>query len=175
MLFFFFPQLVALRAGLTLLCARDWPKHFLVKRHLIREASGGMNLLLNAFPSPFFSSPLHRVPFSLIRFLGGVFPLSSFRLVCVYPSGFFFSTVLLLSVHSTTSSPQTPKITKKEASPRLIKMKTAFVLSLLSTVVSFAAADVVITPIFEDQIVQRQAGDCFFGVVTPQGCGPRRG
>lgn len=50
-------------------------------------------------------------------------------------------------------------------------MKTSFVFALLSTAISFVAADIVITPIFEDQVVQRQAGDCFFGVVTPQGCG----
>lgn len=50
-------------------------------------------------------------------------------------------------------------------------MKTSFVFALLSAAVSFVAADIVITPIFEDQIVQKQAGDCFFGVVTPQGCG----
>ncbi|KAF3071659.1 hypothetical protein CFAM422_006377 [Trichoderma lentiforme] len=50
-------------------------------------------------------------------------------------------------------------------------MKTTFVFALLSTAISFVAADIVITPIFEDQVVQRQAGDCFFGVVTPQGCG----
>ncbi|PNP60082.1 hypothetical protein THARTR1_00106 [Trichoderma harzianum] len=50
-------------------------------------------------------------------------------------------------------------------------MKTSFVVALLSTAISFVAADIVITPIFEDQVVQRQAGDCYFGVVTPQGCG----
>lgn len=50
-------------------------------------------------------------------------------------------------------------------------MKTTFIFALLSTAISFVAADIVITPIFEDQVVQRQAGDCFFGVVTPQGCG----
>ncbi|KAL7812860.1 hypothetical protein V8C44DRAFT_328206 [Trichoderma aethiopicum] len=50
-------------------------------------------------------------------------------------------------------------------------MKTTFFFALLSTALSLVAADIVITPIFEDQIVQKQAGDCFFGVVTPQGCG----
>ncbi|KAL7951935.1 hypothetical protein V8C42DRAFT_305666 [Trichoderma barbatum] len=54
-------------------------------------------------------------------------------------------------------------------------MKTTFVFALLSTAVSFVAADIVITPIFEDQIIQKQPGDCYFGVVTPQGCGPKRG
>jgi hypothetical protein len=49
-------------------------------------------------------------------------------------------------------------------------MKTTFFLALLSTAVSFVAADIVITPVFADQIVQKQSGDCFFGVVTPQGC-----
>ncbi|KAL6889234.1 hypothetical protein HDV57DRAFT_514164 [Trichoderma longibrachiatum] len=48
-------------------------------------------------------------------------------------------------------------------------MKTTFFFTLLSTALSLVAADIVITPIFEDQIVQKQAGDCFFGVVTPQG------
>ncbi|KAH6605606.1 hypothetical protein Trco_004759 [Trichoderma cornu-damae] len=50
-------------------------------------------------------------------------------------------------------------------------MKTTFAFALFSAAVSFSAASIVITPIFEDQVVQRQAGDCFFGVVTPQGCG----
>ncbi|KAL7899774.1 hypothetical protein ACHAPE_002673 [Trichoderma viride] len=54
-------------------------------------------------------------------------------------------------------------------------MKTTFFLALLSTAVSFVAADIVITPVFADQIVQKQSGDCFFGVVTPQGCAPQRG
>lgn len=49
-------------------------------------------------------------------------------------------------------------------------MQTAFFFALLSTAVSFAAASIVITPVFEDQVVQKQSGDCFFGVVTPQGC-----
>lgn len=50
-------------------------------------------------------------------------------------------------------------------------MKTTLFFTLLSTALSLVAADIVITPIFEDQIVQKQPGDCFFGVVTPQGCG----
>ncbi|KAM0461056.1 hypothetical protein ACHAO4_001856 [Trichoderma viride] len=54
-------------------------------------------------------------------------------------------------------------------------MKTTFFLALLSTAVSFVTAGIVITPVFADQIVQKQAGDCFFGVVTPQGCAPQRG
>ncbi|KAL6896963.1 hypothetical protein GGI43DRAFT_385596 [Trichoderma evansii] len=53
-------------------------------------------------------------------------------------------------------------------------MKTAFIIALLSTAVSFAAADIVIQPVFADQIVAKQPGDCFFGVVTPQGCAPQR-
>lgn len=34
-----------------------------------------------------------------------------------------------------------------------------------------AAAGIVITPIQSDQVVDKTSGDCFFGVVTPQGCG----
>ncbi|PQK15333.1 hypothetical protein BB8028_0005g08470 [Beauveria bassiana] len=47
--------------------------------------------------------------------------------------------------------------------------------ALLLWTASLASAGIVITPIRDDQIVQRNAGDCFYGVVTPQGCGPKRG
>ena len=50
-------------------------------------------------------------------------------------------------------------------------MKIWFVAAALSATASLAAAGVVITPILADMIVPRVAGDCFFGVVTPQGCG----
>ncbi|KEY68705.1 hypothetical protein S7711_00579 [Stachybotrys chartarum IBT 7711] len=50
---------------------------------------------------------------------------------------------------------------------------TTFVAVLLSAV-SLVSADLVITPIRSDQIVERVDGDCFFGVVTAQGCGPKR-
>lgn len=36
--------------------------------------------------------------------------------------------------------------------------------------VSVASAGVVITPVFQDQIVAKSGGDCFYGEVTPQGC-----
>lgn len=42
---------------------------------------------------------------------------------------------------------------------------------LLALTGQLASAGVVITKISQDQIVDREAGDCFFGVVTPQGCG----
>jgi hypothetical protein len=32
-------------------------------------------------------------------------------------------------------------------------------------------AGIVITPILEDQVIEKTPEDCFFGVVTPQGCG----
>ncbi|KAK2020686.1 hypothetical protein LX32DRAFT_699893 [Colletotrichum zoysiae] len=51
-------------------------------------------------------------------------------------------------------------------------------LTLLATLcASLASAGVVITPVHQDQVVpasQKVAGDCFFGVVTPQGCAPLR-
>ncbi|KAI1335333.1 hypothetical protein F5Y15DRAFT_419997 [Xylariaceae sp. FL0016] len=54
-------------------------------------------------------------------------------------------------------------------------MKTAFAATLLALAASLASAGVVITPIFQDQVVARNPGDCFFGVATPSGCGPKRG
>ncbi|KAK1977056.1 hypothetical protein LZ30DRAFT_785165 [Colletotrichum cereale] len=51
-------------------------------------------------------------------------------------------------------------------------------LALLATLcASLASAGVVITPVRQNQVVpaaQKVAGDCFFGVVTPQGCAPLR-
>lgn len=47
-------------------------------------------------------------------------------------------------------------------------MKAAFVLALCA---SLASAWVVITPITKEMVVDRSPDDCFFGVVTPQGCG----
>jgi hypothetical protein len=46
-------------------------------------------------------------------------------------------------------------------------------LSLFLIAVSFqlVSAGIVITKIGQDQIVDKVSGDCFFGVVTPQGCG----
>jgi hypothetical protein len=51
------------------------------------------------------------------------------------------------------------------------KMKTAIFALVLSMAASLASAAIVITPITDDQIVEKMAGDCPFGVVTPQGCG----
>lgn len=50
-------------------------------------------------------------------------------------------------------------------------MKTAIFITLLSTAASLASAGIVITPVFVNQIVEKLSGDCFFGEVTPQGCG----
>ncbi|KAI0872975.1 hypothetical protein GGS24DRAFT_502251 [Hypoxylon argillaceum] len=46
---------------------------------------------------------------------------------------------------------------------------------LVALCASLASAGVVITPIKSDQVVPKVAGDCFFGVSTPFGCGPLRG
>lgn len=46
-----------------------------------------------------------------------------------------------------------------------------FAALVVSLCVSLAAAGVVITPIRPEQVVEKQGGDCFFGVTTPQGCG----
>ncbi|KAI8632770.1 hypothetical protein F5Y19DRAFT_329522 [Xylariaceae sp. FL1651] len=51
-------------------------------------------------------------------------------------------------------------------------MKTTTLLIALCA--SLASAGVVITPVRQDQVVPKVAGDCFFGVVTPQGCAPLR-
>ncbi|KAK1764094.1 hypothetical protein QBC33DRAFT_562150 [Phialemonium atrogriseum] len=44
----------------------------------------------------------------------------------------------------------------------------------LSLCVSLVSAGVVTIPIRADQVVEKSADDCFFGVVTPMGCGPLR-
>ncbi|KAK3939439.1 hypothetical protein QBC46DRAFT_342529 [Diplogelasinospora grovesii] len=46
--------------------------------------------------------------------------------------------------------------------------------TMLSLGLSLVSAGVVITPITSDQVVPKNADDCFFGVTTPQGCGPLR-
>jgi hypothetical protein len=45
---------------------------------------------------------------------------------------------------------------------------------LIAVLASIVDAGIVITPIDGDQVVDSVAGDCFFGVSTPQGCGPLR-
>ncbi|KAK3330496.1 hypothetical protein B0H66DRAFT_598034 [Apodospora peruviana] len=44
----------------------------------------------------------------------------------------------------------------------------------VSLCVSLVSAGVVITPIRQEQVVVKNDDDCFFGVTTPQGCGPLR-
>ncbi|KAH6854997.1 hypothetical protein B0I37DRAFT_44926 [Chaetomium sp. MPI-CAGE-AT-0009] len=50
----------------------------------------------------------------------------------------------------------------------------ALAAAALSLCLSLASAGVVRTPIRPDQVVPKTGDDCFFGVVTPQGCGPLR-
>lgn len=45
-----------------------------------------------------------------------------------------------------------------------------FTAAILALCVSLASAGVVITPVFQDQVVAKDSGDCALGVVTPQGC-----
>lgn len=52
-------------------------------------------------------------------------------------------------------------------------MRVAALLVSLSSAL-LVSAGVVITPIHADQVVPSNDGDCFFGVSTPQGCGPLR-
>lgn len=40
----------------------------------------------------------------------------------------------------------------------------------VSLYASFAAAGMVLVPTFDDQAVDKQPGDCPYGVVTPMGC-----
>ncbi|KAH6894077.1 hypothetical protein B0T10DRAFT_558242 [Thelonectria olida] len=54
-------------------------------------------------------------------------------------------------------------------------MKAAIFFTLLSSAASLVSAGIVITPIFGNQIVPKSSGDCPYGVITPQGCGPKRG
>jgi hypothetical protein len=49
-------------------------------------------------------------------------------------------------------------------------MKTTFLVAVLSAAVSLVAAEIMITPVLQEQIVEKVSGDCFFGVVTPRGC-----
>ncbi|KAK0718897.1 hypothetical protein B0T21DRAFT_414921 [Apiosordaria backusii] len=49
-----------------------------------------------------------------------------------------------------------------------------FIAVVMSLCVSIASAGVVIIPIKQDQVVPKASEDCFFGVVTPMGCGPLR-
>lgn len=46
-----------------------------------------------------------------------------------------------------------------------------FAAAILALCVSLASAGVVITPIFDNQVVAKDGGDCALGVVTPSGCG----
>jgi hypothetical protein len=50
-------------------------------------------------------------------------------------------------------------------------MKLQILTTLLCVIASSASASIVITPIKDNQIVEKASGDCFFGVVTPEGCG----
>ncbi|KAI0007401.1 hypothetical protein F4779DRAFT_619646 [Xylariaceae sp. FL0662B] len=50
-------------------------------------------------------------------------------------------------------------------------MKTTFATTLLAFCASLVSAGVVITPIFSNQIVPKGSGDCFYGEITPFGCG----
>ncbi|KAK4168687.1 hypothetical protein QBC43DRAFT_104820 [Cladorrhinum sp. PSN259] len=44
----------------------------------------------------------------------------------------------------------------------------------MSLCLSVVNAGVVIIPIRQAQVVPKNSDDCFFGVTTPQGCGPLR-
>lgn len=48
---------------------------------------------------------------------------------------------------------------------------TIFAAAVLAFFTSFVSAGIVIVPINGDQVVDKAPGDCFYGVVTPQGCG----
>ncbi|OAA53648.1 hypothetical protein SPI_09355 [Niveomyces insectorum RCEF 264] len=50
----------------------------------------------------------------------------------------------------------------------------ASLLALFAAAASTVSAGVVITPVFENQVVPKDSGDCLFGVTTPQGCAPLR-
>ncbi|KPM38787.1 hypothetical protein AK830_g7763 [Neonectria ditissima] len=54
-------------------------------------------------------------------------------------------------------------------------MKSTILFAVLSTAISYVSAGIVITPIFGNQVVEKSTGDCPYGVITPQGCGPKRG
>ena len=43
--------------------------------------------------------------------------------------------------------------------------------ALFSAFISVVNAGVVLIPITEDEVVKKMKGDCYFGVVTPEGCG----
>lgn len=49
-------------------------------------------------------------------------------------------------------------------------MRTSLLALALTVAASLASADVVVTRPQSNQLVEKMPGDCFFGVVTPQGC-----
>ncbi|KAK4192554.1 hypothetical protein QBC35DRAFT_227101 [Podospora australis] len=51
---------------------------------------------------------------------------------------------------------------------------TTFTAAALSLCVSLVGAGVVTIPIKPEQVVPKNSEDCFFGVITPMGCGPLR-
>jgi hypothetical protein len=46
--------------------------------------------------------------------------------------------------------------------------------TLILAMAAMVHAGVVVTPIRSNQVVAKVDGDCAFGVVTPNGCGPLR-
>lgn len=47
-------------------------------------------------------------------------------------------------------------------------------IAFIAAAATAVSAGVVITPVFADQVVAKDSGDCFFGVTTPSGCAPLR-
>lgn len=66
--------------------------------------------------------------------------------------------------------PNHPSTSLNSKSQDTMKL-SSLVLVTLGALSPLATAGIVITPIGEDQTVDKMSGDCFFGVVTPQGCG----
>lgn len=77
---------------------------------------------------------------------------------------FSFPIFLLLSPSLASSiAPQCSKQNRR-------KMKFALALAVLGA--SLVSGGVIVTPILPDQrVVNHVGGDCFFGVITPDGCG----
>lgn len=150
--------------------ARDWPqtprgqRTRSLKLNLTREASGASTPI-----TAFSLLSLHSFFFFILSVFGHIKLHSYFRgfLLCFKRLLYLAFTIRNCCFHFRNLATNTTRVKPPFTSA---KMKTTFFLALLSTAVSFVTAGIVITPVFADQIVQKQAGDCFFGVVTPQGC-----
>lgn len=68
-------------------------------------------------------------------------------------------------------STQLPRVDSCPPHFSICEMKVLSSIATLMAALQLASAGIVITPIRSDMVVEKDSGDCFFGVVTPMGCG----